>query len=246
MAPNDLLTLICTYNEAANLPQLLPRLREHAPQADVLIVDDGSRDGTHPYLESIRAEYPRLEVINRGRKRGLGTAIRDGLVFAGNRGYAWCLNLDADLSHDPADIPKLLAERQADPTPDLVIGSRYVSGGGLRNCSWKRKLTSKTVNVLARRMIGWPFGDCSSAFRCYRMDAIAKFDLSTIENPSYGFLEEILCLMWRQGMVIREVPIVYTEREAGKSKISASEAWQTLTTLSRLARWRPSALPSEP
>ena len=238
MPDRDLLILVCTYHEAANLPQLLPRLREAAPDADTLIIDDGSRDGTHQYLDAIRDEHPRLTVIDRGRKRGLGTAIRDGLVFARERGYRLCLNLDADLSHDPADIPRLLAEARSAPPADLVIGSRYVAGGGLRNCSWRRKLTSHTVNFLARRMIGWSVRDCSSAFRCYRLAALSGVDLSSIENPSYGFLEEILCLMWRRGNEIREVPIVYSEREAGASKISATEAWQTLATLTRLSRGR--------
>ena len=238
MPDRDLLILVCTYNEAANLPQLLPRLRDASPDADLLIIDDGSRDGTHEYLASVSDTYPRMTVIDRGSKKGLGTAIRDGLVYAREHGYRLCLNLDADLSHDPADIPRLLAEIDSPSPADLVIGSRYVQGGGLRNCSWRRKLTSNTVNFLARRMIGWSVRDCSSAFRCYRLASLDGIDLSSIENPSYGFLEEILCLMWRRGNEIREVPIVYTEREAGASKISASEAWQTLATLVQLSRNR--------
>ena len=235
MSDGELLILICTFNEAANLPRLLAGLRDHVPAADFLIVDDGSQDGTHDYLNSIHSDFPQLSVINRGRKLGLGTAIRDGLLHAQARRYELCVNLDADLSHDPADIPRLLEVARSIARPDLVIGSRYVEGGGTVNCSWRRKLTSSTVNVLARRLIGWRVRDCSSAFRCYRIASLSQIDLAAIENPSYGFLEEILCLMWRRGLVIREVPIVYTERQAGDSKISASEAWQTFATLKRLA-----------
>lgn len=226
------LLLVCTYNEGENLPRLLPALRQHS-DADVLVIDDGSRDGTAEVLDAAAQADPSIRWVNRGGKLGLGTAIRDGLVAAVAGGYDYCLNLDADLSHDPADVPRLLAAGQS---ADLVIGSRFVAGGGMRNCSWKRRINSRCVNLLARTLIGWPYRDCSSAFRCYRTSRLAEIDLAAMHNPSYGFLEEILFEFYIRGWTVREEPIVYTERDAGESKISLGEATATARTLWRCRR----------
>ena len=230
------LILVCSFNEAGNLPTLFEQLRLHSPTADVLLIDDGSDDGTHEWLRGNQQGWPWLTVINRGNKQGLGTAIRDGLLYAIEQDYELCINLDADLSHDPVELPKLLQAAQAGA--DLVIGSRYVSGGGFADCSWRRIWVSKTVNALARKLIGWPIRDCSSAYRCYRIAAIEDLQLSQINNASYGFLEEVLHRLWRPDAKIVEVPIVYTERQHGHSKISFREARLTLATLLKLARRR--------
>jgi dolichol-phosphate mannosyltransferase len=232
----SLLILVCSYNEGDNLPELMSRITAIAPDADILLVDDGSTDSTYRWLADHQSEYPQLTVKNRGGKRGLGTAIRDGLQYAIDNDYQFCLNLDADLSHDPREIPVLLAAMNEDV--DLAIGSRYVAGGGLQNCSWRRKLVSRTVNFLARTIISWKFRDCSSAYRCYRVAKVAEMNIQSIDNASYGFLEEILWRMWKSGAKIVERPIVYLERELGESKISMREATQTFGTLLRLHRFK--------
>lgn len=232
----SLLILVCSYNEGDNLPELFSRITAVAPEADILLVDDGSTDATYRWLADNQSRYPHLSVKNRGAKLGLGTAIRDGLQHAIDNGYQLCLNLDADLSHDPKEIAPLVAAMS--PDVDLAIGSRYVPGGGLQNCSWRRKLVSKTVNFLARRIIGWNFRDCSSAYRCYRVATLAKLDIQSIDNASYGFLEEILWRAWSSGAKIVELPIVYLEREKGQSKISVREATHTFKTLLSLNRFR--------
>ncbi len=237
LGPNQdrVLILICAYNEGKNLPELLERIAAAVPNANVLLVDDGSKDSTYQWLDANRARYPKLEVLNRGKKLGLGSAIQSGLLYAIEHQFDRCVNLDADLSHDPAAITQLLdASHQA----DLVIGSRYVDGGGLENCSWKRIATSRSVNMIARWLIGWQFKDCSSAFRCYRVSSLASIDLKSIDNASYGFLEEVLWRIWKQKGSIVEVPIVYVERVEGVSKISLKEGRETAKTLLRLARWR--------
>ncbi len=229
-----LLILVCAYNEGGNLPTLLGELQSVAPKSDILLIDDGSTDNTYSWLAQHQSRYPQLTVRNRGKKLGLGTAIRDGLLYSIEHGYELCLNLDADLSHDPKAIPLLL--EKIDENADLVIGSRFVAGGGFENCSWRRKFVSRSVNRLARLVIGWKFRDCSSAYRCYRVAFLKQLQIQNIENASYGFLEEILSKIWRAGGKIFEVPIVYTEREHGVSKISLKEAYCTLQTLFRIRR----------
>lgn len=233
-AEKRLLILVCSYNEGGNLPTLLQALQIVAPKSDILLIDDGSTDNTYSWLEQHQSRFPQLTVRNRGKKLGLGTAIRDGLLHSIENGYELCLNLDADLSHDPNAIPQLL-DKMNDDT-DLVIGSRFIAGGGFENCSWRRKFVSRSVNRLARLLIGWPFRDCSSAYRCYRVAFLKQLNIRDIENASYGFLEEILSKIWRAGGTIKEVPIVYTERERGESKISLKEAYCTLKTLVRIRR----------
>jgi dolichol-phosphate mannosyltransferase len=228
--------LVCSFNEGDNLPTLFEQIRSSLPQADVLLVDDGSTDSTYEWLGKYASAYPQLTVINRGKKLGLGTAIRDGLMYAVDHDYDYCLNLDADLSHDPQQLPSILHKAISEQAA-LVIGSRYVAGGGFENCSWKRIFVSRMVNRLARWIVGWKVRDCSSAYRCYRTSDLKNLQLANIENASYGFLEEILWQLWKQQVKILEYPIIYTERTRGQSKISLHEAKQTMMTLLRLNRF---------
>jgi dolichol-phosphate mannosyltransferase len=229
----SLLILVCTYNERSNLPELFRRIGVAVPNADVLVVDDNSPDGTSDYVADLQRSRPNTFLIRRAGKLGLGTAIREGMEFAIANGYGWLLNLDADLSHDPADISRLLAKGKEF---DLVIGSRYIEGGGMVGCSWRRILVSKCANTLARWMIGWTVGDCSSAYRLYRTESLAKIDLKAIVGTGYGFLEEVLWHLIAAGARWTEVGIIYTERKEGKSKISIKEALSAGGSIRRVAR----------
>jgi dolichol-phosphate mannosyltransferase len=229
-----LLVFVCTYNERANLPRLVEDILTVAPLAQLLVIDDGSPDGTGQWAADEAGRRPSLHLMQRGAKLGLGTAIKAGLTYALEQGYDYAINLDADYSHDPSQIPVLLGaaiESQA----DLVIGSRYVEGGGLRNCSWRRHLVSRAANIYARAIVGWKIRDCSSAYRCYRVAGLRRVELSKIECVGYGFLEEILWAILRSSGIVIERPIIYTEREHGESKISLKEATGTLGVLHRLA-----------
>jgi dolichol-phosphate mannosyltransferase len=231
--PDSLLILICTYNERANLPILFEQLDAVVPTARFLVVDDNSPDGTSDWVEEQMKTKPSISLIRRSGKLGLGTAIRAGMQFAIENGFEWLLNLDADLSHSPIAIPAMLAKRSES---DLVIGSRYVEGGGMQGCSWRRVFVSKCANAYARRIIGWSVGDCSSAFRLYRVKSLMALDLNAMRITGYGFLEEILWHLIHAKARLNEVGIVYTERQQGKSKISIKEALSTISAIHHVAR----------
>lgn len=231
---NRVLVLVCTYNERANLPRLVDEILAAAPDLQLLVIDDGSPDGTGAWAIDETTRRPALHVIQRGAKLGLGSAIKVGLEFALEHNFDFVVNLDADFSHDPARIPDLL-NASIESNAALVIGSRYVAGGGLKNCSWRRHFVSQVANRYARLILGWKIYDCSSAYRCYRVDDLRRLDLSKIKCSGYGFLEEILwAILNRRGLVV-ERPVIYTERENGESKISLKEATGTLYVLHRLA-----------
>lgn len=232
-APSELLVLVCTYNERANLPELFKRLDNVRPGVAILVVDDNSPDGTAEWVKQTAEVRPNTFLLQRAGKLGLGTAIRDGMQFAIAQGYPWVLNLDADLSHDPAAIPLFIAKSSGN---DLVIGSRYREGGGAVGCSWRRVLVSKCANAYARMVVGWKVSDCSGSYRLYRTELLKKIDWTLIEGTGYGFLEEILWHLLREGARWTEVGIVYTERVKGESKISIKEAFSAIDSLHRVAR----------
>ncbi len=238
--PNEdrILILLCTYNEAKNLPTLIPAIHEEVPAAHILVVDDGSPDGTGNWVEQHRASFP-LSLLQRNEKLGLGSAIRCGMQWGIDYKFPWILNMDADWSHHPTQLGRLLGMRFVEGRPaDLVIGSRYVAGGELIGCSWRRKLVSKSVNILSRMLLGIPLRDFSSAYRCYRSEFLAEMYFEAMNCRGYGFLEEVLFHVHKHGGIIREVPISYEERKLGKSKISWKEAYTTFLTLLRLFKAR--------
>lgn len=230
---STLLVLICTFNERQNLPVLIPRIFETVPAAHILVVDDGSPDGTGQWVTEQSASDSRIHCILRSGKLGLGTAIREGMRFAITAQYDWLINLDGDLSHDPIAIPTMLSQQ---PHCDLAIGSRYIEGGGMEGCSWRRIFVSRSANVLARTIVGWKIRDCSSAYRMYRVGMLQRIPLDRIQAKGYGFLEEVLAMILRAGGRVIETPIVYTERQKGKSKLSIREAISTLAALIRVGR----------
>jgi dolichol-phosphate mannosyltransferase len=229
----SLLLLICTYNERGNLPSLFEQIESVIPNAKILVVDDNSPDGTSDWVVAYQEVHPCVSLIRRTSKLGLGTAIREGMQFAIEHGYDWVLNMDADLSHSPLAILQLL--QQTDDN-DVVIGSRYVPGGAMEGCSWRRVFVSKCANAYARSRIGWAVRDCSSAFRLYRVALLKKISLNDLQGTGYGFLEEVLWHLLSIGSRWTEVGIVYTERRTGKSKISLREAWSTIKSIHHVAR----------
>lgn len=253
------LVVVCSYNERDTLPRLIQQIRasssKHSPVStiDILVIDDSSPDGTASLIQELQETDQHLHLVVRPGKQGLGSAILAGLQWGIDRNYQWIVNLDADLSHDPNEIPSMLIACEKSLTDkqvvDVAIGSRYVHGGRMENCSWRRHLVSRCANFLVRYSLWIMPTDCSSAFRIYRAEGLARIDLKSIQCHGYGMLEEILVqLIWR-GATVREFPIVYTEREFGDSKISIREAIGTLATIIRLFSqrfaWRAASKPPQ-
>ncbi len=224
-----------TYNELENLPRLIEKIQQTIPQADVLVVDDSSPDGTGQWVDQQAAADARIHCLHRAGKQGLGTATIEILQFAVRQQYSYVIALDADGSHDPKYIPEMLSRIRGDePRPDIVIGSRYVAGGGTKNWPFHRRWMSRGVNRYARILLGLPVKDCSGAFRCISTDFLRRVDLSAVQSRGYSFFEEILWHFKRAGARFEEVPIVFVDREHGSSKINIREAFSSLWMITRL------------
>ena len=211
------LIIIPTYNELENLRPLLQEIFSYAPETDVLIVDDNSPDGTGKLADEIHNENPQVHVLHRAGKLGLGTAYIAGFKYAVAHGYDAAFEMDADFSHDPRYLPDFL---KAIEHADLVIGSRYIPGGGTPNWSFLRRFISGGGNIFARFMLGIPVQDCTAGFRCYRRQVLESIDLDTIQSQGYAFQVEMAYRVMRQGFKIVETPIVFMDRRIGKSKMS--------------------------
>lgn len=227
------LIILPTYNERENLAGLLPRIFSHLPDAHVLVVDDNSPDGTSDYVRSLQPQWSGLHLLRRPGRLGLGTAYNDGFAWARARGYKQVMTMDADFSHPPHRAPDLFA---AAARADLVIGSRYVPGGGIRNWPLWRRLLSATANRMARASLGLVARDCTSGFRVYGHRAIELLRRVNIECQGYSYLIEALYRCQQSRLLIREVPFVFTDRREGESKISRHEIFLAVATLWRL-RW---------
>lgn len=216
----QMLIIVATYNEIDSLPRLVLQLSELLPSASLLIIDDASPDGTGNWAEASLEKYPKMSVLHREGKLGLGTAAITGFQWAVERGFDLIATMDADLSHDPASMKEMVS-RINDPKNEEVgvcIGSRYVRGGGTEGWPWTRKLASRLVNFFARVMLGLKTKDNSGAFRIYRREALELLDLSSFKSGDYAYLEEILWRLKKQGVAMIEHPIVFRNRELGKSK----------------------------
>jgi len=220
------LVTVATYNEIENLPKLVEEILRVAPEVDILVIDDNSPDGTGRWCEERARGEPRLRCLHRPGKQGLGSAIIAGMQYAIQHGYRYVLNMDADFSHHPRHIPDLIAgmDRPEGPPVDVMIGSRYVSGGAIEGWSWRRHLMSKGVNLYARILLGLPTKDSSGAFRCYRTERLRRIDFERVRSRGYAFQEEILWWLKRAGARFGETPIVFVDRRQGQSKINAREA----------------------
>jgi dolichol-phosphate mannosyltransferase len=230
------LVAVATYNEIENLPRLVVGIRQFLPEADILVVDDNSPDGTGRWCDEQATADARLFVLHRTGKLGLGTAIVAGLKFAIEKQYDLVVTMDADLSHHPSYLPQMLATVNDPAAPvDVVIGSRYVAGGGIEGWPLLRRIMSRCINWYARSMLHLKARDCSGAYRCFRVSVLKTLDFDTIRSRGYSLLEELLWMLQRRGAQMREIPITFVDRTHGKSKISYREAWLALWIIWRLA-----------
>ena len=220
------LVTVATYNEIENLPRLVDAIFETAAEVDILVIDDNSPDGTGRWCDERAMADCRVHCLHREGKLGLGTAILAGMQYALEQGYKHVLNMDADFSHPPRYLPDLLAgmDPPDGPPVDVMIGSRYVPGGGVEGWPWKRRFMSSGVNLYSRWLLSLKPKDCSGAFRCYRTELLAKLDLSRVRSRGYSFQEEILWHLKRLGARFGETPITFVDRTAGSSKINSREA----------------------
>ena len=243
------LVIIPTYNERANLESLIRAVLATDPGIDILVVDDSSPDGTGALAEALAKETGRVRVLHRAGKQGLGTAYLAGFRFGLGHGYDRLVEMDADFSHRPEDLPRLL---RAAETADVVVGSRNVPGGQVEGWSWLRQLISRGGSLYARLLLGLSVQDCTSGFKCFRREALARLSLDQVRSNGYAFQVEMNYLCQQAGLRIVEVPIVFPDRAAGRSKMSwrivleaALLVWR-LRQQSRQARlgssvWRPGA-----
>jgi dolichol-phosphate mannosyltransferase len=213
------LVVLPTYNEAATIEEVLRRARAALPEAGILVVDDGSPDGTADLAEKVGQEAGGVDVMRRQRRSGLGGAYRAGFRWGMERGYEALVEMDSDLSHDPAALPLLLGALENN---DLVIGSRYVPGGSIPNWSLRRRLLSRGGNAYSAFMLGLPVSDLTSGFRVYRADLLGRMSLETVRADGYGFQVEMTYRAARAGARISEVPIEFNDRQAGTSKMSGA------------------------
>jgi dolichol-phosphate mannosyltransferase len=219
-ATGRVLIVMPTYNERQNLEIMAGRIRESTPDADLLVVDDNSPDGTGDLAEKLAETDPRVHVMHRTEKAGLGKAYIAGFTWALERGYDVIVEMDADGSHRPEDLPRLLAA-VADGA-DGVIGSRWVPGGKVVNWPKKREILSRGANIYTRVMIGFSVRDATGGYRAYRASTLRRIDLSNVESTGYSFQVDITVRIIKAGLRIVEVPITFVERERGVSKMDSA------------------------
>jgi dolichol-phosphate mannosyltransferase len=232
MSEPRILVTLCTYNERENIRQLAPEIRRILPQADVLVIDDNSPDGTGQVADELAAADPHVRAIHRAGKEGLGSATLAGFRDAIANGYDFVLNMDADFSHDPQYLPVIVERMQQ---ADVAIGSRYVPGGGIEGWGPLRHFMSRGINWYARLLLGLSTRDNSGAYRCYRISKLAQVDLNCVRAQGYAFQEEILYRCRLVGCRFAEAPIVFRARRYGSSKINWRESAVALWIIFRLS-----------
>jgi dolichol-phosphate mannosyltransferase len=225
-----------TYNERENLPTVLEAVLDALPEARVLVVDDASPDGTGELADTLAAANPRIEVLHRPAKEGLGVAYREGFRWVLDKpGTGAVIQMDADLSHDPADLPRLLAPLMRDA--DLVLGTRWMPDGGARGWPLYRRLISRGGTLFARIVLLLPYRDLTGGFKAWRHELLDGIRLREADAHGYGFQVETTWWAHRRGATIREIPIVFRERTAGESKMTGSIVLEALVLVLRL-RWQ--------
>ncbi|HEY1830817.1 MAG TPA: polyprenol monophosphomannose synthase [Acidimicrobiales bacterium] len=213
------LVIVPTYNEAENIERMLHRIHESLPEAGILVVDDGSPDGTGDLVKVVAAELPDLHLLSRSEKAGLGSAYRAGFAWGIEHGYDACVEMDADFSHDPGALPEIVAPLREGY--DVSIGSRYVEGGSIPNWAWHRHLLSLGGNRYASWALGLGVADSTAGFRAYSARILCALDLNRIRAEGYGFQIEMTYRSKQHGAKVTEVPISFVDRVAGTSKMSS-------------------------
>ena len=217
----DTLIIVPTYNERDNLPQLVKRIMAQPAVLDVLVVDDSSPDGTGEVADALAAANPHVHVLHRPDKDGLGRAYVAGFQWALQRGYAFIFEMDADFSHNPSDIPRFLETARAEEA-DLVLGSRYADGIRVINWPLNRLLLSLAAARYVRLITGMPVSDPTGGFKCFSRRTLESLDVGSVRSNGYSFQIELTHRVWRRGGRIREVPIIFTDRFQGTSKMSGN------------------------
>jgi dolichol-phosphate mannosyltransferase len=213
------LVVIPTYNESENIVRILHRVHESLPEAGLLVVDDGSPDGTGDLVKAVAAELPDVHLLSRDAKTGLGSAYRTGFAWGLERGYDAFVEMDADFSHDPSALRSLIEPLERGF--DVSIGSRYVAGGSIPNWAWHRELLSRGGNRYASRVLGLKVADSTAGFRVYSAHILRQLRLDHIRAEGYGFQIEMTYRAKQHGAAITEVPISFVDRAAGESKMSS-------------------------
>lgn len=229
-APWRTLVVIPTYNEKGNVEAIVQAVHRYL-DCDVLIVDDGSPDGTGEIADRMAAADERIHVMHRQGKQGLGTAYLAGFAFAMDKGYERVCEMDADFSHAPWDLPRLV---YASEKAQLVIGSRYVKGGCTVGWGFRRRMLSRGANLYARMMLSSGIRDNTAGFRCFHVDALKQLDLEAVHAQGYAFQIEMAFRMRRKGFEVREVPIHFIDRRVGQSKMDGAIAKEALVLVPRL------------
>jgi dolichol-phosphate mannosyltransferase len=221
--------ILPTYNERENLERIvraaLPHLAEATPEHHILVVDDGSPDGTGQIADRLAQEFDQVEVLHRTAKEGLGRAYLAGFQHALGRGADLLIEMDADFSHDPADLPRLI---RAAADADLVLGSRYVPGGGVTNWGLFRRALSRGGSLYARVILGVPVHDLTGGFKCFRRETLERIDYRNTHADGYGFQIELTYRAYKAGCRVKEIPIVFRDREQGTSKMTARIALEAI------------------
>ncbi|PYO82068.1 MAG: dolichyl-phosphate beta-D-mannosyltransferase [Gemmatimonadetes bacterium] len=226
------LVVIPTYNEAGNVPNIVPQVLAQDPRLEILVVDDNSPDGTGQLAAAIAAKEPRVHVLHREGKLGLGTAYLTGFRWALDRGYDYVFEMDADFSHDPEHLKQFL---KAIEEADLVLGSRYL-GGKVTIVNWPmpRLLLSYCANVYARWVTGLRIWDLTGGFKCFRRRVLEAIDLPRVRSNGYAFQIEVSVRAWRKGFTLKEIPIVFVDRTEGQSKMNKAIVREAVWMVPRL------------
>lgn len=231
MKTTSTLIIIPTYNERENIVLIIPEIKKVLPDADILVVDDSSPDGTGKCVQEISQAIDGVHLVTRPKKEGLGKAYVTGFKWALEHKYDYIFEMDADFSHDPSFLPGFI---EAIETNDLIIGSRYISGVNVINWPMSRLLLSYYSNQLARFLTGLPIRDCTGGFKCFRRTLLEQIPFHKISSSGYSFQVEINHFAWKNGFSIKEIPIVFTDRKRGTSKMSTNIIVEAFFLISKL------------
>lgn len=226
--PNPTLVIIPTYNEAHNIEQMIEAVMQLDVPLDLLVMDDNSPDGTADIVKKAQAKYvDRLYLIERKSKQGLGTAYIEGFRYGLNKGYKYFCEMDADFSHSPEDLPKLIDEVQSG-SADVAIGSRYVNGIRIINWPLNRLILSYSANLYARLITGMSILDTTAGFKCISREVLKAISIDRIDSNGYAFQIELHFRAWKAGFNVHEVPVIFTERREGESKMNKGIVWESM------------------